>query len=73
MSSMRRFRERQAALAGGRAGEQRLAAAGRAVEHDAAARTAAVAVVEIGALEGEDDRAVDGLLDLVEAGDVARR
>jgi hypothetical protein len=62
--------EREPTLAGGRAGEQGLAAAGRAVEHHAAARAAPVLQVEVGSLERQDDRAVDRLLGVVEAADV---
>ena len=65
--------ERHAALAGGGAGEQRLAAAGRAVEQHAAAGLAPVALEQVRALEREHDRAVDGLLDRVEPADVLER
>ena len=63
-------RERQAACARGRAREHRLPAAGRAEEEHAAAGSALVLLVEVGALKRQDDRPVDGLLDVVEPADV---
>src|SRR4029077_16833124 len=56
--------ERQPALARRRAREHRLAAAGRAVEQDAAAGAAPVPLIQVRPLVGEDDRAVDRLLDV---------
>ncbi len=59
--------EAGAALAGGGAGEQLLAAAGRPVEQDAAAHPLLEALEERRLLEGPDDAPPDLLLDLVEA------
>src|SRR5207247_6617749 len=63
-------REREPTLRGRRPGEERLATARRAVEKHAAAGLPAVALVQIGPLEREDDRTVDGLLDILEAAHV---
>ena len=66
-------RERQAAFARGRAREQRLPAAGRPEEQHAPAGPALVLLVEVVALEREDDRAVNRLLDVLEAADLCER
>ncbi len=66
----RHVEELGVAFAGGGAGQQGLAAAGRAVEQDAAADPLAEALEERRLLEGQDDPLADLLLDLGEAAEV---
>ena len=65
--------EARAQLARDRAGEERLAAAGRAVEQQAAAQRLAVVGAQLGVAQRRQERGVQARLDLLEAADVVER
>ena len=73
-TSLRPTREEaRAELARDGAGEERLAAAGRAVEQQAAAQRLAVVGAQLGVAQRREERGVQARLDLLQAADVGER